>query len=54
MDYSLCIFDLDGTLINSYDPRCGTTGGCATPYSGSFIDAVDLYPDPVWITDRTP
>lgn len=36
----------DDVLIDSYDPRCGTTGGCGVMYSGSFIDALDLYPDP--------
>jgi hypothetical protein len=51
-----CEYDLDGdhvdiyyngSLIHGYDPRCGTTGGCATPYATSAVDAIDLYPDPL-------
>jgi hypothetical protein len=42
----------NGTPIHTYDPRCGVTVGCGGAYSGSFIDAIDLYPDPA--TTPTP
>lgn len=36
----------NNVFLHTYDPRCGVTNGCSGPYSGSFIDALDLYPDP--------
>lgn len=36
----------NNVLLDSYDPRCGVVNGCPSMASGSFIDAVDLYPQP--------
>lgn len=46
LDANVVTVFYDNTLIWTYDPRCGVTPGCGGAYSGSFLDALDLYPDP--------